>query len=71
MAWDGDSAFPAGAMARLQPHLLPQHPSLDADWHPILARNPTALSPEAGPDRVWLMVNGRARLLPRAILEFR
>jgi hypothetical protein len=35
-----------------------------------MERNPGALTPEPGADRVWILVAGRPRLLPRRILEF-
>jgi hypothetical protein len=67
--WTG-AAMVGGMVARLRPQLLAQHPSIGCGWHEVLERNPGALTPEPGEDRVWVLVAGRPRLLPRTILEF-
>jgi hypothetical protein len=65
---DTRSAAP-GIYARVLPHLRASHPSLGTDWYPVLGRNPDALTPDPGPDRVWIVVGGRPRLLPIGILD--
>jgi hypothetical protein len=60
---------PSGRVARVRPDLLAQHPSLGREWHAVLDFNPSALTPTAGADRVWILVRGRPRLLPASILE--
>jgi hypothetical protein len=64
-----DLPAPCGRFARVRADLVAQHPSLGPEWHAVLEFNPSALTPSGGPDRVWLVVHGRPRLLPANILE--
>jgi hypothetical protein len=69
LPWTGGASLD-GMVVRLLPQLVAQHPSIGCGWHHVMERNPGALTPEPGADRVWVLVAGRPRLLPRTILEF-
>ena len=57
--------------ARLRAELAAQHPSIPAHtWHLVLNRNPGALHPEPDSGQVWIVIEGRPRLLPMEYFEF-